>query len=143
MKHDLISLSTLDEFSSDTTGQDVLRYICLPEFLGMEKENLLYFIGKRLARNLDIKTLDDIFLVFNKLHWGKLELIKDKRNKMDFHMMADAIAQRIESSINIEFLLEAGFLAEAIGIITNRPCEVTETINEKLYRVDFKLNFLD
>lgn len=143
MEQELISLETLEEFSSETIGQDVLRYICLPEFLGMEKDNLLYFIGKRLARSLEINMLDDIFTVFKKLRWGTLDLIKDKRNKMDFHMMADEIAQRMESSIHIDFLLEAGFLAEAITIITGRPCEVTETINEKIYRVDFKLTFLD
>lgn len=143
MDNNLVSLSTLDEFSSKTVGQDVLRYICLPEFLGAEKENLLYFIGKRLARTLDIQNLDDVFLVFTKLYWGNLELIKDKRKSMTFHMMADEIAQRIESSINIDFRLEAGFLSEAIAIITRRPCEVTESVNEKLYRVEFKLTFTD
>lgn len=143
MDNNTISLTTLEEFSSATVGQDVLRYICLPEFLGGEKDNLLYFIGKNLARNIELTSLDDLYYVFDKLKWGKLELVKDKRNSMTFHLMSDEIVQRLQSSITTDFRLEAGFLAEAILKITNRTCEVTETVHEKIYRIDYKVFFLE
>lgn len=143
MDDSIISLSALDEFPNETVGQDVLRYICLPEFLGIEQENLLYFIGKRLARMIEFNTLDDVFYIFEKLRWGNLEIVRNRRNRMTFHLMADEVAQRMESSIQIDFRLEAGFLAESVGIIAQRPCEVTEKVNEKLYRAEFHLIFLD
>lgn len=143
MKDNTIPLTTLEEFSSETVGHDILRYICLPDFLGREKDNLLYYIGKNLARNLELTTLDNLNYVFDKLKWGKLEMVKDKRKTMTFHLMSDEIVQRLQSSITTEFRLEAGFLAEAIYKITNRACEVTETVNEKIYRIDFKVFFLE
>lgn len=143
MEDNTISLTTLEEFSPTTVGQDILRYICLPDFLGSEKDNLLYYIGKNLARNLELTSLDDIHYVFKKLNWGTLELVKDKRKTMTFHLMSDEIVQRLQSSITTDFRLEAGFLAEAMYKITNRACEATDTIQEKIYRIDFKIHFLE
>jgi len=143
MEKKTIPLSILDEFMPETVGQDILRYVCLPDFLGSERETLLYYFGKNLARLLEIKTLDDIHYVFHKLQWGNLELIKDKRNHMIFHLMSDEVVHRIKSSITTDFRMESGFLAESIFKLTTRPCECTEKINEKLFRIEFKLFFVD
>src|SRR5699024_805314 len=120
MENKRISLSVLEEFSPSTAGQDILRYVNLPGFLGSEKETLLYYLGKNLARQLDITSLDDIFAVFKKLQWGQLDLVKDKRNQMLFHLMADTIVHKMQSSIPIDFQMEAGFLAESIQHLTQR-----------------------
>src|SRR5690625_4080162 len=138
-----IPLSVLDEFTPNTVGQDILRYVSLPDFLGTEKDTLLYYFGKNLGRLMEITTIDDIYYVFNKLQWGHLELIKDKRNHMIFHLMSDEVVHRIKSSITTDFRMESGFLAESIFKLTTRPCECTEKINEKLFRIEFKLFFVD
>jgi len=138
-----IPLTVLDEFSPNTVGQDILRYVSLPDFLGSEKDTLLYYFGKNLARILEIDTIDDIYYVFHKLQWGHLELIKDKRNYMTFHLMADEVVQRLQSSITTDFRIESGFLAESIQKLTTRSCECTEKINEKLFRIEFRVFFLE
>src|SRR5690625_1483237 len=97
MNKKTIPLSVLEEFMPHTVGQDILRYVSLPDFLGTEKDTLLYYFGKNLARLLEITTLDDIYYVFDKLQWGTLELIKDKRKQMIFHLMADEIVYRLQS----------------------------------------------
>ncbi|MBO1002699.1 DUF2507 domain-containing protein [Pseudogracilibacillus auburnensis] len=143
MENKLISLATIDEFSSETIGQDIIRYVSLPQFLGHEKDTLLYFIGRNLARSIHIETIDDIFYLFGKFRWGNLELIKEKKNNITFHLMSDDVVHRLETPIDTDFRLEAGFIAESIQAIKGRPCECTETINERLYRISFKVFFTD
>ncbi len=143
MDRNLISLSTLDEFNSETIGQDILRYISLPSFLGHEKDTLLYFIGRTLARRIHMESLEDVIYLFKKFRWGNLELIKNKQNHMILHLMSDDVVKRMQASIDVDFRLEAGFIAEAMQNITGRPAECLETINERLFRVEYKLYFTD
>lgn len=143
MEGNIITLSTLDEFPAETAGQDILRYIGLPAILGQEKDTILYFIGRNLARQFEMNNLDDLRYIYQKLHWGQLELIKEKKNQLSFHMMADEIVHRLQSSIDTEFRMEAGFLAEAVQKIYGRGCECTETIQKRLFRIDFKVYFMD
>ena len=143
MDRNLISLSTLDEFNSETIGQDILRYISLPSFLGHEKDTLLYFIGRTLARRIHMESLEDVIYLFKKFRWGNLELIKNKQNHMILHLMSDDVVKRMQASIDVDFRLEAGFIAEAMQNITGRPAECMETTNERLFRVEYKLYFTD
>lgn len=140
---ELIPLSIVDDFLHTTTGHDILRYISLPDIFGAEADSLLYFTGRKLARKLDIKKTDDIFYMFKKLGWGNLELIKEKKNSMRFFLMSDEIIKRIQAPIPVDFQLECGFLAEAIEKAINRPCECTNDVNERLYRVQFNVMFTD
>src|SRR5690625_5450872 len=98
MESKLISLSTLDDFPTDTIGQDILRYIGLPEVLGPEKETLLYFIGRSIARKFDFEKMEDIIYFFYKLRWGNLELIKEKKSTLNFHLMSDDVVQDRKST---------------------------------------------
>src|SRR5699024_1116424 len=143
MGKNLISLSTLEQFDSATIGQDVLRYVSLPNLLGHEKDTLLYFTGRSLARKIHMKTIDDLIYLFHKFRWGNLELVNDKKNRMVFHLMSDEVVKRLESPLETDFRLESGFIAEAVQLFTERPTECTETINERLLRVQFKVYFTD
>lgn len=143
MENKQISLDTLDKFQSETIGQDILRYVTLPQFLGHEKDTLLYFIGRNLARDIHIKSIEDLVYVFQKLRWGNLELIKEKKGYLTFHLMSDDIVHRLKYPVETDFRLESGFLAETLQKITERPCECTETVSERLYRVQFKVFFTD
>lgn len=143
MDEKLIPLSHFDELPTSTAGHDVLRYVSMPSFLGVEKETTLYFIGRNLARQINIEEMNDLYYLFDKFHWGSLELVKDRRRTITFHLMSDDVAARIISPFKIDYRLEAGFLAEAIEKITNRTCECVESVNERLYRVQFKITFTD
>src|SRR5690625_4495584 len=143
MDEQLISLSSLDKLPESTLGHDVLRYVTLPHVLGDEKDVILYFIGRNLSRKLHIEVLDDIIYVFRKFKWGQLELIKEKKKQLLFHLMSDEIVSRLQSPFETDFRLEAGFIAESITKITERPAECIETVNERLYRIEFKVVFTD
>ncbi|WP_449355642.1 YslB family protein [Virgibacillus natechei] len=136
-KQESLSVSQLDELHTAGAGYDVLRYIGLPEVLGTQSNTILYFMGRNLARKLDIKALEDIYYIFDKLGWGNLELIKEKRKELVFHLMADAVVQRLNASFHTEFRLEAGFLAEAIQMINEKECECVEAVNHKIHQIEF------
>ncbi|WP_330948669.1 DUF2507 domain-containing protein [Virgibacillus sp. MG-45] len=142
-KQNLHSLSILDNLHTSGAGYDVLRYLALPELLGKEKDSLLYFMGKSLARNFEFQAFGDILYFFETVGWGKLELIKEKRKELVFYMMSDAVARRLTSDIQAEFRLEAGFLAEAIQAVKGIECECMEEVNYKIHQVEFKVVFTD
>lgn len=133
------STSLLEELQTSGAGYDVLRYISLPELLGRETDTLLYFMGRNLARKLVFNTIEDIYLIFDKMGWGKLELIKNKRKEITFSLMSDSVVNRIKASFDTEFRLEAGFLAEAIQQLKETEAECTEVINEKIMQVEFSV----
>lgn|SRR5690625_125705 len=134
-----IAISQLDELHTDGAGYDVLRYLGLPELLGQEADTLLYFMGRNIARKLELHTVEDVSYCFEKLGWGNLELVKQKKNQMTFQLMSDAVVYRLDSILNTEFRLEAGFLAEAIQLIKGTECECVEEINKRIYQVQFNV----
>ncbi|WP_164668440.1 YslB family protein [Virgibacillus doumboii] len=138
-----MSVALLDDLHTSGAGYDILRYISLPELLGTESNTLLYFMGKNLARKLEIQTISDIIYSFDKLGWGRLELVKEKKKVLTFHLMADAVVYRLSAPFDTEFRLEAGFLAEALQSIKSRPCECTEEINKKIHQVEFSVVYTD
>ncbi|MEC5422003.1 YslB family protein [Virgibacillus sp. C22-A2] len=140
-KISLLSVSQLDKLHTAGAGYDILRYLCLPELLGRESNTLLYFMGRNLARKFDIKSMEDVFILFEKLGWGRLELIKEKRKETIFYLMADAVVHRLEAPIDADFRLEAGFLAEAVQIVEGIECECMEEINYKIHQIEFSVLF--
>lgn len=137
------NLSTLDQFPANTIGQDILRYIALPDLVGGDRDPLLYYIGKNIARHFDIQSMEDLAYFFHVMRWGQLDFVKEKRNEMIFHLMSDEVAQRIQLPIDVDFRLESGFLCEALFVLTGRHCECIEKINEKLLRAEFRVIFVD
>ncbi|HLR42672.1 MAG TPA: DUF2507 domain-containing protein [Pseudogracilibacillus sp.] len=143
MQKEELPLHVIEQLSSETIGYDILKYVSLPNVFGAEKEAIMYYVGRDLARNIEMRSMDDLLYLFDKFRWGKLELIKQKKNEMTFHLMSDDIVHRLRSPLEVDFRLEAGFLAEAIQRLYERHSECTEKVNEKLYRVQFKVIFTD
>lgn len=138
-KYPIEILETLD---SQTVGHDILRYISLPNLLGDEAETLLYYMGKNLARNFDIQSIEDIHYIFEKLDWGYLELTKERKNSLTFTLMSDQLARRLQSPLACDFRLESGFLAEAILKTLGKECECEEKVNRNLHQVVFSILFI-
>lgn len=142
-EHKAMSVALLEELHTSGAGYDILRYISLPELLGTESDPLLYFMGRNLARKLDIQTMSDIIYSFNKLGWGGLELVKEKKKVLTFHLMADSVVYRLDAPFETEFRLEAGFLAESIQSIKDRPCECTEEVHKKIHQIEFSVFYTE
>lgn len=134
-----LSVQQLDELHTAGAGFDILRYVALPEFLGDEAPTLLYYMGKNLARKFEMTSIDEVCYVFEKLGIGKLELVKEKKHERTFHLLADSIVLRLKSTIEADFRLEAGFLAQGIQMIDGIECECVEEINKRIHQVEFKV----
>lgn len=127
--------SLLEDLHSSGSGYDVLRYIGLPELFGGETNTLLYFMGRKLARHFTFKELDDIYNAYERLGWGRLELVKEKRKELVFSLMDDSIARKLTSPLPVDFRLEAGFLAEAVHMAFDKSAECVDDINFKIHTV--------
>jgi len=137
----LLSISLLDKLNTSGAGYDVLRYIGLHDLLGEEASELLYFMGKNLARHFELNSIDDVTYFFEKMGWGKLELVKEKKKLLTFTLLADSVVHRLKAPIETEFRLEAGFLSESIQLIHDIECECIEEINPKIHQVQFKIMY--
>src|SRR5699024_2329659 len=143
MQKSKLPITLLDDFHSTSTCHDIIRYLVLPDLLGHNSETLLYFSGRKLARKIEINDINDIYYFFQKINWGNLELVKEKKNELSLLLMSDEIVQRLKSELLTEFNLEAGFLSEAMELVTGRPSECEVNINKRLFQVNFKIIFTD
>ncbi|MHA6252089.1 YslB family protein [Oceanobacillus sp. CAU 1775] len=134
-----LSTIQLDELYTAGAGFDILRYVALPELLGEEAPTLLYYMGRNLARKFEMQSIEDVCYIFEKLGIGKLELVKEKKHKRIFHLLADSVVLRLKASFEADFRLEAGFLAEAIKTIDGIDCECIEEINKRIHQVQFSV----
>lgn len=134
-------ISAFDQLHTVGAGYDILRYVSLPKLLGKESHTIMYFMGKSLAETLEINSMSDIIAFFKQFGWGTLELVKEKKKSFTFHLLDDAIVQKLRSPLEIDFRYEAGFLAEACAQVFDIECECTEKIHEKVYQVEFTIIF--
>ncbi|QTN00007.1 DUF2507 domain-containing protein [Sediminibacillus dalangtanensis] len=137
---ELTDETTLDFLHTSGAGYDILRYICLPDLLGKDAPPILYIMGKNLARKMQVGSMEDIVNFFEKLGWGNLQLIKEKRREMIWELTAEQINARQQAHLpEVEYRLEAGFLAESIQQIKGLPCEGIEEIKPKNNSVQFSI----
>jgi hypothetical protein len=96
-------------------GYELLRNQLLPELLGKEAASILYWAGRKLARNYPAQSEEDIENFFAHAGWGDLKLIDSGKAKMVFECHSSLIESRIKDHPNtVLFTMESGFLAEQI-----------------------------
>ncbi|NEU29829.1 YslB family protein [bacterium LRH843] len=89
-------------------GYHLIRNDILRDILGNEHDNILYFIGKSLARKYPLETNEQLAEFFTKANWGELNILKEKRQKMIYELTGSWMGQHDKRC----YQLEAGFLAE-------------------------------
>lgn len=102
--------STSPEF-----GYALLRETLLPELLGHDEPEILYWAGKSLARKYPCDSIEEIMEFFNKAYWGDLQLIHEKKRELQLKLQP--------TNDTYSFLLEAGFLAEQLSELKNAAAE--------------------
>lgn len=95
-------------------GYELLREVLIPDLLSEDYEEIIYFAGKRLARQHPLETKEELSAFFEQFCWGTLELIKDKKHTLTFELSSPLIEKRFLYNNTPCFHLEAGFLAEQI-----------------------------
>lgn len=117
-----MSIKELIEMKIPSFGYELIREVLLPDLLGKDAPQLLYWAGKNLARKYPLPTLEEIASFFNDSGWGTLAVVEEKRTELHFELSSDMIANRISRKGGCHFQLEAGFLAEQIqqqkGLVT-------------------------
>ncbi|QQZ10669.1 YslB family protein [Heyndrickxia vini] len=102
------------ELSIPAFGYELIRDILLPEILGKETPDILYWSGKLLARKFPLMSLNEIISFFDEAGWGDLRIIKEEKKGMELELTSPLISRQFELKTESSFKLEAGFLAEQI-----------------------------
>jgi predicted hydrocarbon binding protein len=122
-------------------GYELIREFLLPEILGKDTPEILYWAGKRLARKFPLADLAQIIDFFAKASWGQLELKKENKTELQFELMSPLIVSRVKSKAEHFFQLEAGFLAQQIEQQKEANAETFEHPVKKSNKVLFTVKW--
>ena len=92
-----------------------LRDVILPAILGKETDDMLYWIGKDLARQYPVATHDDLVVLTHQLGLGDLTLQRHDKISQVWRLAGPIVSERIQrDKEQTSFGLECGFLAQQI-----------------------------
>ena len=95
-------------------GHELIRDHLLHELLGKDASEILYWAGKKLARQYPLETFEDMIRFFKEADWGELTVVEQKRREMKLELSGSLVANRVRKGKNTTFQLEAGFLAQQL-----------------------------
>ncbi|MBB1068633.1 YslB family protein [Limosilactobacillus sp. RRLNB_1_1] len=96
-------------------GVGTMRDVILPAILGKETDEMLYWIGKDLARVYPVATTEDLIHLTNQLGFGRLALRKKSNTSQVWRLSGVIVKERIQrNDEETSFGLECGFLAQEI-----------------------------
>lgn len=95
-------------------GQTLLRDILIPNLLGNENNEILYWAGKEIARQYPLSSIEETILFFERAGFGFLELQKRDNHTLIYRLSGTLVESRLNVVKDPSFNLEAGFLAEQI-----------------------------
>lgn len=127
--------------SSTVFGYELLRGDLLPDILGKDTPDILYWAGKRLAGKYSFDTLNEIIDFFKRAAWGELTLKKDNKHEMEFELISPIMVSRVKSKAEHFFQLEAGFLAQQIENQKKVATEAFEHPVKRSNKVQFTLKW--
>lgn len=122
-------------------GYELLRADLLPELLGKDTAELLYWSGKRLASKYPLNSIEEIVDFFARASWGALELKKENKQEMEFEMSSSLMVPRVKSKAEHFFQLEAGFLARQIEVLKGSITEAFEHPVKRSQKVLFTVKW--
>ncbi|MCI1290626.1 MAG: YslB family protein [Lactobacillus sp.] len=98
----------------------------LPDILGEDSPDILYWAGKHVARKYELSNLDDLTQFFDMAGFGHLEQVKESRRQVIFRLSGQNVVDRLASQNN-DFALESGIVAEAVQLDKDREAEAVFT----------------
>lgn len=123
--------------SSRGMANATMRDVLLPAILGKESDGILYWIGKDLAREYTVQTIDDLVILTRQLGFGQLTLVKDNKLQHVFKLSGPEVEERLAiGKENTSFTLEAGFIAQELEFQLGTVTEAeVDTIHHKDVRI--------
>ncbi|WP_174729702.1 YslB family protein [Mesobacillus harenae] len=116
-------------------GYELIREVLLPDLLGKDTKEILYWAGKRLARKYPLTSIDDLSRFFVDANWGTLSLKEETRKEIVFELTSSLITERLKNNKETSFTLEAGFLAEQLVLQKQLAAEAFEQPAKKSGKV--------
>ncbi|ANB61694.1 YslB family protein [Anoxybacteroides amylolyticum] len=132
---------TLESITVPGFGYELLREVLLPDLLGKETTSILYWAGKRLARQYPLDTFEEIIAFFAKAGWGTLTVINERRDELEVELTGELIATRISMNNDCSFSLEAGFLAQQMEQQKRCIAEAYEQPKKRAKKVIFTIKW--
>lgn len=117
-------------------GYELIRDVVIPNLLGTDTHEILYWAGKELARQYPLANRQDIIRFFDKAGFGLIELNKKQRNKQIYTLSGEIVEARLNQA-EPSFNLEAGFLGEQIQSQDGIYTEALTEVNKKTKMVTF------
>ncbi|TWE02597.1 putative hydrocarbon binding protein [Neobacillus bataviensis] len=144
-----VSLNTAENIAEQTAeprtvsifGYELIREILLPEILGKDTPEILYWAGKRLARKYPLADFDEVVTFFHNASWGQLEIKKETKNELEIELLSPLLVSRVKSKSEHFFQLEAGFLAQQMEIQKEVVAEAFEHPIKKGNKVQFTVKW--
>ncbi|XJZ26413.1 YslB family protein [Bacillota bacterium Lsc_1132] len=135
-------LTHLTESENTTVfGYELLRGFLIPEILGKDTPEILYWAGKKLARKYPVETQEEIIDFFTQASWGDLEIKNETKDELEFELTSPLMVSRVKSKAEHFFQLEAGFLAQQIEHQKGVVAEAFEHPVKKLQKVQFTVKW--
>nr|WP_040208071.1 YslB family protein [Neobacillus jeddahensis] len=122
-------------------GYELIREVLLPEILGKDTPEILYWAGKRLARKFPLADFDQIIEFFSNASWGQLVVKKEAKNEIEIELTTPLLVSRVKSKAEHFFQLEAGFLAQQIELQKEVIAEAFEHPVKKSNKVQFTVKW--
>jgi predicted hydrocarbon binding protein len=142
MKKELPKIEHYSGEEMPTFGYELFRSVLIPELLGEDIGAILYWSGRKLARQYPFNTMEDVIIFFEKAGWGQLVQIDEGRGKTHFELSSELITARLVDNPNATFTLESGFLAEQLQNIKGYNTEsYTEIKNGRNKKVTFLIKW--
>ncbi|WP_445489571.1 YslB family protein [Niallia sp. 03133] len=107
-------------------GYELIREILIPDLLGRDTPELLYWAGKRIARMFPLENVEDARLFFEKAGWGTLEVSKQSKHEIEYTLTSRLIEKRLKEKGKCSFQLEAGYLAQQHELVKKIIAEAFE-----------------
>ncbi|WHY84924.1 YslB family protein [Neobacillus novalis] len=135
------NLNAVEPRTISIFGYELIREILLPEILGKDTPEILYWAGKLLARKFPLPDYDKVIEFFADASWGQLEIKKENKNELEFELISPLIVSRVKSKAEQFFQLEAGFLAQQIQLQKEVIAETFEHPVKKSNKVQFTVKW--
>ena len=96
-------------------GYELIREILLPEILGSDSPEILYWAGKQLARKFPLQDFAEIANFFDKAGWGELKVRNEKKNELELELSSTLITQPPAKERKLAFPIRSRFPCSANG----------------------------
>ncbi|MEH7457192.1 YslB family protein [Bacillus sp. JJ1127] len=133
MSKNTVDIESLQDVSLNAFAYELLREELLPDLIGKDLDDILYWAGRNLARKYQLESIEEVIHFFEKAGWGTLNIIEHKRREMHFQLTSPLIKERQKQKRHSSYQLEAGFIAEQIQKQRN---VIAESYEEQKKRSD-------